>query len=87
VNPKIKRSKPASNKSDANPSKKHSRQSETEVAAAYDAWMARVRLEDRVRRSQRRQERAIKAAQEKETHVNKWRKKLVVCAYSASCTT
>lgn len=90
MNPKIKRAKqtPASlTKPGSNPAKKHSQQSEAEAAAAYDAWLARVRLEDRVRRSQRRQERALQAQGAREAHVAKWKKKLVVCAYFTAAAT
>ncbi|KAG7381300.1 hypothetical protein PHYPSEUDO_006227 [Phytophthora pseudosyringae] len=60
----------------------HQERSEAESLQAYEAWLARVRLEDRIRRAQRRDELNKLEQQQREKHKLTWRKKLAVCAYS-----
>ncbi|RLN88349.1 hypothetical protein BBJ28_00000683 [Nothophytophthora sp. Chile5] len=60
----------------------HRPHKEAESAQAYGAWLARVRLEDAVKRAQHREERAKLAQQQRAIHEATWRKKLAVCAYS-----
>ncbi|KAG2789252.1 hypothetical protein JG687_00004879 [Phytophthora cactorum] len=60
----------------------HREHSKSENQQAYNAWLARVRLEDRVRRTQRRDELDRLEKQQREKHKITWRKKVAVCAYS-----
>lgn len=60
----------------------HHDRSEAENQQAYEAWLARVRQEDQVRRALRRDELDRLEQQQREKHKRTWRKKLAVCAYS-----
>ncbi|KAE9044302.1 hypothetical protein PR003_g15741 [Phytophthora rubi] len=83
VNPKTKgttrKPEQVNPNSESNP---HRCRSEAESQQAYNAWLARVRLEDQIRRAQRRDELDRLEQQQREKHKVTWRKKLAVCAYS-----
>ncbi|KAF4046482.1 hypothetical protein GN244_ATG00870 [Phytophthora infestans] len=55
---------------------------EVDNQQAYNAWLARVRLEDRVRQTQRRDELDRLEQQQRDKHTKTWRKKVAVGAYS-----
>jgi hypothetical protein len=55
---------------------------EVESQRAYEAWLARVRKEDHVRRAQSQQTLRRLEQQQREKHLQTWRRKLAVCAYS-----
>ncbi|KAG1686558.1 hypothetical protein DVH05_006460 [Phytophthora capsici] len=80
VNPKTK--KKGSTSTNECPPYVRRERTQAESQQAYDAWLARVRLEDRVKRTQRRDELDRLEQQQREKHKVTWRKKLAVCAYS-----
>ncbi|ETL43387.1 hypothetical protein L916_06082 [Phytophthora nicotianae] len=87
VNPKTKkRSTRKAERTSLNEANKtlylHRERSESENQQAYNAWLARVRQEDGVRRTQRRDELDRLEQQQREKHKKTWRKKVAVCAYS-----
>jgi hypothetical protein len=49
---------------------------------AYDAWIARKRLEDRAKQQRRKDEEFQRALHDKLLHAKTWQKKAIVCAYS-----
>lgn len=49
---------------------------------AYDAWLARKQLEDRVKQKLTAEEKLERALDEKLLHAKTWQKKVIVCAYS-----
>ncbi|CEG43513.1 uncharacterized protein PHALS_13706 [Plasmopara halstedii] len=83
VNPKLKKgSTRTAEHTSVIESKLRSKHSEFENQQAYNAWLARIRVQDRVRRLQRRDELIKLEQQQREKHRITWRKKLAVCAYS-----
>ncbi|KAL3671944.1 hypothetical protein V7S43_002611 [Phytophthora oleae] len=80
VNPKTK--KKVSTRTNDSPPYLRRERSEVETQQAYSTWLARIRLEDRVRRAQRHEELDRLEQQQREKHKVTWRKKLAVCSYS-----
>ncbi|OWZ22573.1 hypothetical protein PHMEG_0002716 [Phytophthora megakarya] len=79
VNPTIK--KGSSRKAEYTAAVRRER-TETECQEVYEAWLARVRLEDQAKLAQRRDELDRLEKQQRDKHKVTWRKKLAVCAYS-----